>query len=54
MNMNKGFISHIPFFKSLDPLLLINLVVCLQPLKVDHGEVIYRRKDRAEHSEILY
>ena len=48
--MNKGFLANIPFFKTLDAELLISLVVHLQPLKADRGAIIYRRKDRAEHS----
>ncbi len=51
MNIQNGLLKSLPFFASLECNLLVTLVSKLRPLKVERGDVIYRKGDHANHSE---
>jgi len=51
--MADGLLQHFELFKTLDPVVLSNLIPCFQPLHVESGEIIYRRGDKSDDSIFL-
>jgi hypothetical protein len=50
MNVRNKVLQTIEFFRTLDETLLGNIILYLQPIKVDQAEIIYRRGDMANES----
>jgi len=50
MSMHDGLLQSFELFKSLDSVVLSNLIPHLQPLHVESGEIIYRRGDKSDAS----
>ena len=53
MNMQNSFLQSFDLFKSLDMVLLANLLKHLQPLHVEQGAIIYRRGDKSDESIVV-
>lgn len=50
MNMQDKVLSNIRFFQLLNEALISDLVIHLQPLRVEPGEIVYHRGDKSNES----
>ncbi len=53
MNMQGGFLKSFELFRTIDMVLLANIMMHLQPLHVEQGAIIYRRGDKADEMFFL-